>query len=93
MPYEEVTADPTKHCSSGLHCGSIDYIRSYGNFKVDKNGEQIGDRLVNVKINPNAVVSVPEDSDRQKVRVYHYVVHEEIENPFDLILNMKQCIL
>ena len=85
MPYEEVTADPTKHCSSGLHCGSIDYVRSYGNFKVDENGEQIGDRLVTVKVNPNAVVSVPEDSDRQKVRVYRYVVHEEIENPYDLV--------
>jgi hypothetical protein len=31
------------------------------------------------------VVSVPEDSDRQKVRVYRYVVHEEIENPYDLV--------
>jgi hypothetical protein len=85
MPYEEVTADPTKHCSSGLHCGSIDYVRCYGNFKTDENGEHIGDRLVTVKVNPNAVVSVPEDSDRQKVRVYRYVVHEEIENPYDLV--------
>ena len=85
MPYEEVTADPTKHCSSGLHCGSIDYVRSYGNFKTDENGEHTGDRLVTVKVNPNAVVSVPEDSDRQKVRVYRYVVHEEIENPYDLV--------
>jgi hypothetical protein len=85
MPYEEVTADPTKHCSSGLHCGSIEYVRSYGSFKIDENGEQVGDRLVSVKVNPSDVVSVPEDSDRQKVRVYRYVVHEEIENPFDLI--------
>lgn len=85
MPYEEVTADPTKHCSSGLHCGSIDYVRCYGNFKTDENGEHTGDRLVTVKVNPNAVVSVPEDSDRQKVRVYRYVVHEEIENPYDLV--------
>ena len=85
MPYEEVTADPTKHCSSGLHCGSIDYVRSYGSFKTDENGEHTGDRLVTVKVNPNAVVSVPEDSDRQKVRVYRYVVHEEIENPYDLV--------
>ena len=85
MPYEEVTADPTKHCSSGLHCGSIDYVRCYGNFKTDENGEHIGDRLVTVKVNPSAVVSVPEDSDRQKVRVYRYVVHEEIENPYDLV--------
>jgi hypothetical protein len=85
MPYEEVTADPTMHCSSGLHCGSIEYVRCYGNFKTDENGEHTGDRLVTVKVNPNAVVSVPEDSDRQKVRVYRYVVHEEIENPFDLV--------
>jgi hypothetical protein len=85
MPYEEVTADPTKHCSSGLHCGSIDYVRSYGNFQVNENGEHTGDRLVTVKVNPSAVVSVPEDSDRQKVRVYRYVVHEEIENPYDLV--------
>jgi hypothetical protein len=85
MPYEEVTADPTKHCSSGLHCGSIEYVRCYGNFTTDENGEHTGDRLVTVKVNPSAVVSVPEDSDRQKVRVYRYVVHEEIENPFDLV--------
>jgi hypothetical protein len=85
MPYEEVTADPTKHCSSGLHCGSIEYVRCYGNFKTDENNEHTGDRLVTVKVNPNAVVSVPEDSDRQKVRVYRYVVHEEIENPYDLV--------
>ncbi len=85
MPYEEVTADPTKHCSSGLHCGSIDYVRCYGSFKSDENGEHTGDRLVTVKVNPSAVVSVPEDSDRQKVRVYRYVVHEEIENPYDLV--------
>ena len=85
MPYEEVTADPKLHCSSGLHCGSIEYVRCYGNFKTDENGEHTGDRLVTVKVNPNAVVSVPEDSDRQKVRVYRYVVHEEIENPYDLV--------
>lgn len=85
MPYEEVTADPTRHCSSGLHCGSIEYVRCYGNFTTDENGEHTGDRLVTVKVNPSAVVSVPEDSDRQKVRVYRYVVHEEIENPYDLV--------
>jgi hypothetical protein len=85
MPYEEVTADPTKHCSSGLHCGSIEYVRCYGNFQTDENNEHTGDRLVTVKVNPSAVVSVPEDSDRQKVRVYRYVVHEEIENPYDLV--------
>lgn len=85
MPYEEVTADPTKHCSSGLHCGSIEYVRCYGNFQTNENGEHTGDRLVTIKVNPSAVVSVPEDSDRQKVRVYRYVVHEEIENPYDLV--------
>ena len=85
MPYEEVTADPKLHCSSGLHCGSIDYVRCYGNFSQDEEGNLNGDRLVTVKVNPSDVVSVPEDSNRQKVRVYRYVVHEEIENPFDLV--------
>ncbi len=85
MPYEEVTADPKLHCSSGLHCGSIEYVRCYGNFSQDEEGNLNGDRLVTVKVNPSDVVSVPEDSNRQKVRVYRYVVHEEIENPFDLV--------
>lgn len=85
MPYEEVTANPEVACSSGLHCGSIEYVRCYGNFSMDENGELTGDRLVTVKVNPSDVVSVPEDSNRQKVRVYRYVVHEEIENPFDLV--------
>ena len=56
--------------------------------------EHTGDRLVAVKVNPNAVVSVPEDIDRQKVRVYRYVVHEEIENPYDLVPKYEtHCIL
>jgi len=85
MPYEEVTANPEVACSSGLHCGSIEYVRCYGNFSQDEDGNLNGDRLVTVKVNPSDVVSVPEDSNRQKVRVYRYVVHEEIENPFDLV--------
>lgn len=85
MPYEEVTADPKCGCSRGLHCGSIEYVRQYGEFKLDESGKSVGDKLVTVKVNPSDVVSVPEDSDHQKVRVYRYVVHEEIENPFDLI--------
>lgn len=85
MPYEEVTANPEVACSSGLHCGSIEYVRCYGNFSQDENGDLNGDRLVTVKVNPSDVVSVPEDSNRQKVRVYRYVVHEEIVNPFDVV--------
>jgi hypothetical protein len=85
MPYEEVTANPEVACSSGLHCGSIEYVRCYGNFTYDENSELDGDRLITVKVNPSDVVSVPEDSNRQKVRVYRYVVHEEIENPFDVV--------
>jgi len=85
MPYNEVTADPKCGCSRGLHCGSIEYVRQYGEFRLDESGKSVGDRLVTVKVNPSDVVSVPEDSGHQKVRVYRYVVHEEIENPFDLI--------
>jgi hypothetical protein len=85
MPYNEVTADPKCGCSRGLHCGSIEYVRQYGEFKLDEYGKSVGDRLVTVKVNPSDVVSVPEDAEHQKVRVYRYVVHEEIENPFDLV--------
>jgi hypothetical protein len=66
MPYEEVTANPEVACSSGLHCGSIEYVRCYGNFTYDENSELDGDRLITVKVNPSDGVSVPEDSQSAK---------------------------
>jgi hypothetical protein len=91
MEREDVTADPEKGCSSGLHCGSIEYVRSYGHFPygedmdINDEGEKIGDRLITVKVNPADVVSVPTDCSCQKLRTFKYVVHEEIENPYSVL--------
>jgi hypothetical protein len=90
MERDEVTANPEVGCSSGLHCGSIEYVRSYGHFpygedSVDEDGERTGDRLITVKVNPADVVSVPTDCSCQKLRTFKYVVHEEIEDPYSVL--------
>lgn len=55
------------HCSFGLHVGSLDYARGFGN------------RVVVVKVNPADVVSVPTDYNCQKCRVSAYKVVSEYE--------------
>lgn len=52
-----------KHCSFGLHVGSLDYASSFSQGKI-----------VVVKINPKDVVSVPTDYNCQKCRVSAYEV-------------------
>jgi hypothetical protein len=52
-------------CSSGLHVGSIEYVKSYASS---------GDKIVICKVDPANVVSVPLDSNHQKVRVCRYEV-------------------
>ena len=91
MEREDVTADPEQGCSSGLHCGSIEYVRSYGHFPChdepteNDEGQKIGDRLIVVKVNPADVVSVPTDCSCQKLRTFKYVVHEEVEDPYTIL--------
>lgn len=58
----DVDDNREKHCSFGLHAGSLDYARGFAS------------RMVVVKINPADVVSVPSDYDCQKVRVCKYEV-------------------
>jgi hypothetical protein len=62
-----VNDDRTVHCSSGLHCGSLNYSRDFGR------------RLVIVKVNPKDVVSVPSDYDCQKLRCCAYTVVADYE--------------
>ena len=57
-------------CSAGLHVGSIEYVKSYG---------WQGDKVMIVKIDPANVVSVPLDSDCQKVRCCEYEVVGEYQ--------------
>jgi hypothetical protein len=58
----DVDDDRTKHCSHGLHCGSLDYARGFTS------------KLIVVKVNPADVVSVPSDCSCQKCRVSKYTV-------------------
>ena len=58
----DVDDDRTNHCSHGLHVGSLNYAKSFGN------------RVVVVKVNPRDVVSVPSDFNCQKCRVSAYEV-------------------
>lgn len=62
-----VDDDRNNHCSFGLHVGSLDYARSFGQ------------RVVVVKVNPKDVVSVPTDYNCQKCRVSAYEVVSDYE--------------
>ena len=55
-------------CSRGLHVGSLEYARGFG------------ERTMVVKVNPKDVVSVPHDSQCQKMRVCEYVVVDELKD-------------
>jgi hypothetical protein len=61
-------------CSNGLHVGSLDYVKSYGN-------EDSGDQFLVVKVNPMDVVSVPTCSRFQKLRCSQYEVVSLFTDP------------
>ena len=64
MPRNFVCDDASVGCSDGFHAGSLDYAESFGR----------GGNLMVVEINPADVVSVPNDSDCQKLRTCKYKV-------------------
>ena len=59
-------------CSQGLHAGALNYVATYGSVEA-------GDRIVIVKINPKDVVSVPSDSNCEKLRTCRYEVVAEYQ--------------
>jgi len=63
MPRSEVDDDPEHTCSSGLHVASWEYAQGYA-----------GTVLIDVKVNPVNVVSIPTDYNNQKMRVCEYEV-------------------
>lgn len=65
VPRYKVDDDCSVGCSNGLHVGAIDYVKSYGSS---------GDVVVICKVDPANVVSVPLDSNHQKVRCCEYEV-------------------
>lgn len=72
MPRSEVAFDPHQGCSYGLHAGTWNYASNFAQGAT-----------LTVKINPRDVVSVPVDSNSQKLRVCRYTVLEVVEQPLD----------
>jgi hypothetical protein len=73
MPRNQVSDDPTTHCSAGLHACSKEYL----------NGMYDTCRLMLVEINPADVVSVPNDCSFSKLRVCKMKVLSELEKRVD----------
>jgi hypothetical protein len=74
MPRLEVHHDPSVGCSTGLHVGNWRYANSFAG------------TVLEVHVNPRDVVSVPTDSDWEKIRVCRYyvadVIHSEIQSAY-----------
>lgn len=68
MPRSEVTFDPAVGCSVGLHVGNWRYARSFSQGAI-----------LLVRVNPRDVVSVPVDSNDEKMRVCRYKVIREVQ--------------
>lgn len=62
MDRKDVQDDPDHGCSYGLHVGNYSYAKDFGQ------------RLLEVKVDPGDVVSVPKDCSFQKLRVCRYEV-------------------
>jgi hypothetical protein len=71
MPRSTVDDRSHEACSTGLHAGTATYARNYG------------ERLLLVAINPRDVVSVPSDSEFQKLRTCRYEVLEEADGQLE----------
>lgn len=67
MSRREVCDDANIGCSYGFHAGSFEYAKSFGS----------DSRLMIVEISPADVVSIPNDSDHQKLRTCKYTVISE----------------
>lgn len=63
MPREEVDDNPNNTCSSGLHVASYNYAKNFSN-----------GHMLEVEINPEDVVAVPNDYNGEKMRVCKYKV-------------------
>ena len=63
MPREEVAADPDSDCSYGLHFGAWNHANLLGRGKV-----------IEVEIEPEDIVSIPIDLQRQQMRCCKYTV-------------------
>lgn len=65
MDRKDVEHDPATPCAPGLHVGTWEFVRGYA-------------VILKVKLNPEYVVSVPNDHRGQKMRVCRYQVIEQV---------------
>lgn len=61
-------------CSCGYHIGSPNYVREFA--------DKANDRIMEVRVNPTDVITVPTDSNCQKIRVCSYRVLKDITKEF-----------
>lgn len=80
MNRDEVTFDPNVGCSRGLHVGTIGYALGYGNV------------LLEVKLSPRDVVSVPNEHLHQKLRACRYQVVRECTEQEARALNRQPTL-
>lgn len=76
MPREQIDNDRNRTCSSGLHVAAFEYANTFYS-----NG-----KLLEVKVNPADVVSVPVDYNQQKMRTCGYDVIREAAGPREDVL-------
>jgi hypothetical protein len=70
MPRGDVEFDPSVGCHTGLHVGNFAYANSFAQ-----------GALLEVRVNPRDVVSVPTECSAQKMRTCRYVVFGMIDAP------------
>lgn len=74
-----VTHDPNQHCAKGLHVGTWRYASNFSQ------------KTVEVHVHPKDVVSVPNDSNGEKMRVCKYKVIRELQQNYTMsVLKEKQ---
>jgi hypothetical protein len=73
MPRSDVEFNPGVGCSRGLHVGTHSYASGWGS------------HLLEVRVNPRDVVSVPTDCSAQKMRTCRYTIADSFagERPYD----------
>ena len=80
MPRNQVCDNKDNNCSFGFHVGSLEYVRNFNS----------GGHVLVCKVNPCNVVSVPVDSNCQKLRTCKYEVIAEFTQELEKPLYNKQ---
>lgn len=72
MKRKDVEANPSSPCSQGLHCGTWEYAKYFGEYDSP---------VLLCEVNPEDVVSVPYDCDSQKIRCSKYKIIKQVTEP------------